>query len=103
MTKISTELKPLVNKFKSGSYSPPRKKNKEIFDLFLTILKNDDISLVLEVLCLIEKIKGSYIFRRELWKEMKKAIIEYIKSDYSSLKEAAWKTRDLGRIFLFFS
>ena len=99
MTKVSTQLKVILEKLKSGSYNLNRiKKNIEVWEIFLDIMKNNDINLVLKAFLSIEKIKDSYIYRRELWNEMKKAIREYDKSDYSSLKEAARKTRDAGRI-----
>lgn len=45
----------------------------------------------------IEGLPGAKLFRRELWREAHKAIVEFERGSYSTLKQAAWTLRNRHR------
>lgn len=65
------------------------------------VSENDDLNLLLPTMEQIERLSDGIIFRRELWREMKRALWEFASGTYDTLRDAAWysreRTRKIGR------
>jgi hypothetical protein len=101
MTEISTALATVKTKIQNGDKTAKSNlKHREIFEDLVRVLEDNNLEVVLLALRKIEQIPGRVLYRRELWRDMNKAIEEYIgSSDNISLQKSAWKMRDQGRSF----
>ena len=101
MTEISTVLTTIKTKIQNGNkIAKNNLKYIEIFEDLVRVSENDNLATILPALKKIEKIPGRVLYRRELWRDMNRAIEEHINSNDSiSLQKSAWKMRDLGRSF----
>lgn len=101
MTEVSTALATIKTKIQNGSkIAKSSLKHKDIFEDLVKITEDNNLSAVLPVLKKIEEIPGRVLYRRELWRDMYRAIEEYISTDNNiSLQKSAWKMRDRGRSY----
>lgn len=101
MTEISTALATVKTKIQNGEKTAKSNlKHREIFEDLVRVSEDNNLEVILPALGKIEKIPGRVLYRRELWRDMNKAIEEYVgSSDKISLQKSAWKIRDLGRTF----
>lgn len=101
MTEISTALTTVKAKIQNGEKTAKSNlKHREIFEDLVRVLEDNNLEVVFPALRKIEKIPARVLYRKELWRDMNKAIEEYVgSSDNISLQKSAWKIRDLGRSF----
>jgi hypothetical protein len=93
MTKVSTELRTIRGKLVSGDIRfGGLQKHRDIALTLIQVGSSQEICSIAAALKTIEGIKGTIVYRRELWNEMKKTLAEY-ESSRPSLKETAWKIR----------
>ena len=101
MTKVSSELRSVYNRFKKGDIPKIARytKHQEVILALLDVASKDDLSSVLIALQRIGQIDGAVLYRRELWNEMPRAIEAYQAGNFESLQDAAWQVRDQARRF----
>lgn len=101
MTVVSTALATIKTKLQNADKTAKNNlKHKDIFDDLVKISENSDLSLVTIALNKIEQIPERVLYRKELWRDMCKAIEEHLSSPSEiSLQKTAWKMRDRGRSY----
>jgi hypothetical protein len=92
ITKGRSLLGPLRKSFEAGK-TPKSKTRTEICYALCQIPSSTDPQLLIQALELIQKLPDVVIYRRELWKEMVKAIGEYAAGVHPSIFAAVWKVR----------
>ena len=100
MTQVNTILSPVQEQAFRDHKTPTWWSNNQHKDQLASLV---DVavksSLVPVALALqaIGKNAGSIMFRRELFYEMRRAIKEFDRGDYDSLRDAAWQVRNITR------
>lgn len=91
--------KEILGRLANGSlYNPNKPDRLRLWDSMQFIVKNDELKFVNNLLEAIELLEGKHHFkRRELWREMKRAIASYEPGSGKTLKETAWLIRDFAR------
>jgi hypothetical protein len=56
-----------------------------------------DLSAVLEAMAAVEAIPERVLFRREMWREMRRTVRAFAATDQPTLPGTAWHVRDGGR------
>ncbi len=99
MTKVSTELKPLLVAFGKGKAPSAafRKKYPQIVAACASLLEQHDLTLIRVALDAIGQLPGSVLYRRELWREMGRTLHQHQAVLGQSLRDTAWFLRDASR------
>lgn len=101
LTKVSTELHGIKDKFRSSRASTPdfsrMRKHETIAAALTSVSHSDDLANVVSALQLIGEISGAYLYRADLWFEMLRSIKAYLAGGFSSLPDAAWHVRTQAR------
>jgi hypothetical protein len=100
MTQVSIELSRIKTKLSLNetNITAGLRKNIPIAQALTDVVNSRELEMTLKAMLLIEQIPGRVLYRRELWNDMKRAIKELETGTYASLREAAWKVRDRGRV-----
>lgn len=99
MTQVGTRLRTAAVSFRSGKTPTVRAttRDREAIEALVALAIDPTLSPVPAAMAEIEAIPGAKLHRRELWREMVRAIRRYTASSYRSLTDAAWHVRDEGR------
>jgi len=97
-----TGMAPLVAMFeriKQGRPYRPRSPDKaRLWTAMLEVIDSNDMKAVLDLLLAIEGITGKHFYRRrEMWREMRRALQGYDAASGRTLRDTAWATRDHAR------
>ena len=100
MTKVSTELRSTRNAFSKGS--PPKgRKHREQIGALIAVAQDRNYRSMVVALESFKLIPDAKVYRRELLREMIKAILTVEMGEAENLEEAAWivrnRTRQIGR------
>jgi DNA helicase-2/ATP-dependent DNA helicase PcrA len=100
MTVVSTSLSRIKQKLEKGEKTAKDNlRHKDIFDVLVQISEDNQLSLVLDAFEKIDHIQERVLYRKELWRDMKKTIEEKILSNSDvELYKIAWSIRERGRI-----
>lgn len=100
MTGVSTELKTVRNAVEAGRRTSS-KKHEAQKDALYRIVADDDLRRVGEALDLFTEVPGAHLFRRELFKEARRALTTVELGEAASVREGAHlvrsRTRQVGR------
>jgi DNA helicase-2/ATP-dependent DNA helicase PcrA len=101
ITQVKTTLKTIKNAFEAGR--PPKvRKNAEVGQALLAVVKDDSLAAIESALQALIRVQHAVVYRRELLREMQKAIHAVMAGEVPSLEEAVWvvrnRSRRLGRI-----
>lgn len=101
MTEVSSALSTIKKKLEKGDKTATKKlQYAEIFEILVKITDDNNLPLILDAFKRIEQIPERVLFRKELWRDMNKAIEEKISSKEDiSLRKTAYILRDRGRIY----
>lgn len=96
MTTVSSTLGSALDCLRQGKVpSPSRyKKNTDIVEALVALTSDDDPIRVRVAMQRIEKMKGAKLFRRELWTEAKRTVLEIEHGRFPSYRQAAWTLRN---------
>lgn len=96
MTGVSTPLAPIRKKLAEGRLPDPSrlKDSRDIARAVLLVAADTTLGSVPELLRLIDAIPNRRLYRRELWREMLRALQLYSGGNGASLREAAWELRN---------
>lgn len=99
MTKISTELGPVRAKLKQGVVPDINrlKKHRDVAKALGRVAAEPSLEAVPEAMELIAGITGRVLYRRELWREMARALELHLRDPQESLRDTAWRSRDRAR------
>lgn len=94
-TEVSTALEPLISRLqKGGDVAGSKMRNHPaVVDALRAVEVTESLAPVTDALRAIEKIPGCIIFRRELWRELPRAISLYVSGGLDDLPHAAWAVR----------
>jgi hypothetical protein len=92
ITKGATLLGPLRKAFEAGK-QPKSKNRSELCSVLSQIPSSTDLGPVTRAMVLIQKIPEVVIYRRDLWREMMKAVAECEAGTHASILAATWKVR----------
>lgn len=101
ITQAGSRLRTIRNAFEDGRV--PRVRNhRDQLDALLQVAQEGGFNAIESTLDTIELIPSAIVYRRELLREMKRAVQAFVNGEAESLEEAAWiirnRTRRLGRI-----
>lgn len=101
MTQVKSTLKAIRDALGAGR-SPKVRKNVEVSQALLAVAQNDSLGAVDYALQALTRVNQAVVYRRELLREMRKAIHVVMAGESCSLEEAVWivrnRSRQLGRI-----
>jgi hypothetical protein len=99
MTQVGTRLRTAAGSFRSGNTPTMRAttKDRAAIEALTAVALDPTLGPVPAAMAEIETIPGAKLHRREVWREMARAIRTYTASHYQSLPDAAWHVRDDGR------
>ena len=101
ITQVKTALRTIRNAFEEGR-DPKVRKNAEVVQALLAVAKDDSLAAIESALQTLVRVEQAVVYRRELLREMQKAIRAVIAGEASNLEEAVWvvrnRSRRLGRI-----
>jgi len=88
-----------VERLANGSpYNPKKSDRLQLWESMQSVVKNNTLNSVRNLLEDIEALKGKHHFkRRELWREMQRVMASYAPESGKTLKETAWQIRDFAR------
>lgn len=102
MTKVSTEMKPLLAAIRKGKPRSNASKNAEQYTALRSVAEQGGAANIFAALNALVRTDQSVGFRRELLGEMKRALKEKTAHPEVSLRDAAWtareRTRHMGRL-----
>jgi DNA helicase-2/ATP-dependent DNA helicase PcrA len=95
MTGIATPLSTIRKTVASGRLPQPHRllKHRDVGEAVVEVATAATVAPVAKLLKLAEQIPDRRIFRRELWREMTKALHVYSSGRGASLRDAAWELR----------
>jgi hypothetical protein len=101
ITQVKSAMKTIRNAFEAGR--PPKvRKNSEVGQSLLAVTKDDSLAAVESALQALVRVEKAVVYRRELLREMQKAIRAAMAGEAPGLEEAVWvvrnRSRRLGRI-----
>ena len=101
ITQVKTTLKTIRNAFEAGR--PPKvRKNAELAQALLAVAQDNSLVAIESALDALVRVDHAVVYRRELLREMQKAIRAVMAREAASLEEAVWVVRNrlrrLGRI-----
>ncbi|MGH7307238.1 MAG: ATP-binding domain-containing protein [Candidatus Rokuibacteriota bacterium] len=99
MTLVGTELGPLRDRMAQGALPDIGrvKKHRGVVQALLDVAGSGAFDPVLPAFEAIEQIPGRVLYRRELWREIQRAVQLHIRTPGGSLPDAAWKVRNRTR------
>lgn len=101
MTQVKSALKAIREAFEEGRV-PKVRKNVEVCQALLAVAKEDSLAAIEVALDALVSVEKAVVYRRELLREMQKAIRAVMAGEAPSLEEAVWmvrnRSRRLGRI-----
>jgi DNA helicase-2/ATP-dependent DNA helicase PcrA len=99
MTVVRTELSAVAGKLKAGVLPDLKRirQHKGAVQALIEVGQSSSLDPILEALRAIEKIPRCVLYRRELLREMERALEFEMRSATGSLREAAWKSRNRAR------
>ncbi len=100
-TQVKTTLRTIRNAFEAGR--PPNvRKNAEVGQALLAVAEDKSLVAIETALLALLRVERAVVYRRELLREMQKAIRAVVQKDAPSLEHAVWlvrnRSRRLGRI-----
>ncbi len=99
MTVVGTELSGLRDKLAQGALPDINrvKKHRGVVQALIGVGQSAALDPVLPALDALEQIPGRVLYRRELWREMQRAVQLHARTPGGSLPDAAWKMRNRTR------
>ncbi len=101
ITQVKSALKTIRNAFEAGR--PPRvRKNAEVGQALLAVAQDNSLAAIESALQALVRLEKAVVYRKELLREMQKAIRAVMAGEAASVEEAVWvvrnRSRRLGRI-----
>ena len=98
MTVVGTELSAVRNRLDCGQLPDIKrvKKHRRVVEVLIAVARSLGLNAVLPALEAIEQIPQRVLYRRELWREMERALQFHARTP-GSLPDAAWKVRNRTR------
>src|SRR5262249_27308506 len=99
MTVVGTALATVATKFRAGiipSLSRIRN-NRGVVEALIVVAQSSSADAMLAALRLMEDMPGRVLYRRELLREMERALEFQLRNPGCSLRESAWKSRNRVR------
>lgn len=99
MTVVGTELAAVAAKLKGGALPDPKRirQHREVVQALVGVVQSSSPDPVLRALRAIEKMPRRVLYRRELLREMERALEFQMRNPSGSLRDAAWKSRNRAR------
>lgn len=99
MTQVGTQLQTAAKAYRDGTTPVVRSntRHREAIEGLNIVVSNPDFYGVLDAMARVAAIPSARMHRRELWRDMAKAIQTYASESHPTLREAAWHVRDRGR------
>jgi hypothetical protein len=99
MTKVGTALKPVRTALASERLPSKGQIQKfpVIVEALLNVAQTPELVPIVAAMGHLVSIPGRCLYRKELWEEMRRAILLYSEGGFGSLQEAAWHLRDRAR------
>jgi DNA helicase-2/ATP-dependent DNA helicase PcrA len=101
MTKVKSPLKTIRAALEAGR-TPQVRKNVDVCQALLAVAKDDSLVTIETALQVLGRVEHAFLYRRELLREMQKAIRVVTAGEAPSLEEAVWivrnRSRRLGRV-----
>jgi hypothetical protein len=99
MTVVSSELKPITERLKDGELEKlkKQKKHRDIAEALFRVAGDATLLPVPDALREIAKTPGRVLYRRELWRELGRALDLHLRNPEGTLREAAWRSRNRTR------
>ncbi|MCC6613595.1 MAG: AAA family ATPase [Anaerolineae bacterium] len=94
MTGVSTTLKSIKERFSNNSRSFSRMRNQPLISVLEAVADSDEFTPILSAISVISKLPEVRIYRRDLLREMKRALGNYPNGSSSTLAESARHTRN---------
>jgi hypothetical protein len=95
MTGIATPLSTIRKAVANGQLPKPHRllKHRDVAEAIIEVATAATVAPVTRLLKLVEQIPDRRIFRRELWREMTRALHVYSSGRGASRRDAAWELR----------
>jgi DNA helicase-2/ATP-dependent DNA helicase PcrA len=99
MTRLSLKMKRIRNSLEEGRIPSPGRvpENQKVIAALAAVVADDSMVPLPSVLAALEGVPGVCIHRRELWREMRRAVGLYLRGGFDTLQDAAWEQRNRAR------
>ncbi|MEX2623975.1 MAG: hypothetical protein WD651_09610 [Acidimicrobiia bacterium] len=99
MTQVGTQLQTAATAYRNGTTPVVRSttRHREAVEALNIVVTNPALDHVLAAMTQVAAISDARMHRRELWRDMVRAIRTYAFESHQTLRDAAWRVRDRGR------